>query len=478
MSNPSASRPCPTPDTGAEVYEALRLQHLHDLQLRVPAHLERLAWPADRLRAEREARFRFLLRHAREHSAWHRERLAHLDLETVGEDHLAQIPPMTKDDLMAHFDEIVTEPRLTLDLVESHLASLTSDAYLLGRYHAVASGGSSGLRGVFVYGWESWADLYLSIARYLLRDRLLDAEHRGTPMIVGAVGAEAPSHATSAVFQTFSNPATAVHRFPVTLPLAQIVAGLNDLQPEYLFGYASVLHELAFEARAGRLRIRPRTILSGVEPLLPEIRRTLEATWRAPVINAWGASEAGGIAVQCVAGPGMHLSDDLLIVEAVDEGGMAVAPGTRSAKIYVTNLFNPVLPLIRYEITDEVTLLDESCPCGSQHRLVGDVQGRHDEGFTYAGRLRVHPHLFRSRLGRERNILEYQVRQTPTGAAVSFCGRGEVDVRALQEDLEEMLHRQGIELPDVSLSLVAQIERTAIGKLKRFVPLAAVQEPG
>jgi phenylacetate-coenzyme A ligase PaaK-like adenylate-forming protein len=107
----------------------------------------------------------------------------------------------------------------------------------------------------------------------------------------------------------------------------------------------------------------------------------------------------------------MHLNDDQLIGESVDMDGKPVPSGVRSAKIYVTNLINiDPLPLIRYEITDEVTLLEGKCPCG-----------RLDDSFTYAGVGAIHPHVFRSRLGRERHIVEYQVTQTRRGATVALC---------------------------------------------------------
>jgi hypothetical protein len=38
--------------------------------------------------------------------------------------------------------------------------------------------------------------------------------------------------------------------------------------------------------------------------------------------------------------------------------------------------------------------------------------------FHYPGEVVVHPHVFRSVLGRERDVLEYQVRQTAAGADV------------------------------------------------------------
>jgi phenylacetate-CoA ligase len=164
-----------------------------------------------------------------------------------------------------------------------------------------------------------------------------------------------------------------------------------------------------------------------------------------------------------------------LIVEPVDAEGHPVAPGTRSEKIYLTNLYNPLLPLIRFEITDQITLIDEAepCPCGSSHRRIEDVEGRLDDAFTYLGVGSVHPHLFRSRLGGNRSIVEYQVRQTARGAAIAIRCRGEVDVPQLRGQLVGDLVRLGLRDPEITIHQVERLERQATGKLKRFVPLAA-----
>ena len=272
--------------------------------------------------------------------------------------------------------------------------------------------------------------------------------------------------------QTVNNPADMViRRFPVTLALERIVDGLNEVRAGVLAGYPSVLRRIAFEARAGALKIAPRAVTTTSEPLLPEIRATLEGAWEAPVHNWWASSEAGGMGISCGRGRGMHLSDDLLIVEPVDARGDPVPPGVRSAKVYVTNLFNPVLPLVRYEITDEVTLLKEPCPCGSAHRLIEDVQGRLDDTFFYPRIGAVHPHVFRSRLGRERNIVEYQVRQSARGAEVAVRCAGEVDVASVRAGIASDLARLGLENPEVSVEPVERLARHSSGKLKRFVPL-------
>ena len=101
-------------------YEETRQRHLAYWAAAMPEHMERLRWPVSRLRAERQQRLRALVRAAVERSPWHRRRLKGLDPETVVAEDLGRIPPMTTEDLMAHWDEIVTDPRLQLDLGAAH----------------------------------------------------------------------------------------------------------------------------------------------------------------------------------------------------------------------------------------------------------------------------------------------------------------------------------------------------------------------
>ena len=159
-------------------YEELRQRHVADAAGLLPGLIERLDWSAERLAAHRQAELRRLVRVAKDLSPWHRKRLSDVNPDEVDESMLAELPVMTKDDLMANFDEIVTDDRLHLDVVEDHLDSLTGDAYLFDRYHAVASGGSTGRRGVFVYDWDSWAIFYWSALRYEIRALRQDAPGR------------------------------------------------------------------------------------------------------------------------------------------------------------------------------------------------------------------------------------------------------------------------------------------------------------
>jgi phenylacetate-coenzyme A ligase PaaK-like adenylate-forming protein len=450
-------------------YEQLRQQHVAEFRSRLPEHIQRMDWSAGQLRTEREQRLRTLVRTAQERSPWHRERLAGIDPNAIREDDLERLPTMTKKDLMANWDRIVTDPRLSLEMVEEHLEALTGDAYLLDHFHAVASSGSSGQRGVFVYDWEGW----LTHGLVGLRGgaRLAAKRRHEGPIVIAMVAAEHPTHVSSALAQTFTNPAMTVHRLPVTLPVDEIVARLNKIQATSLAGYPSMLHLLAERSRAGGLQIHPMRVLSSAEPLLPEARRAMEDAWGVPVQNGYAASEAA-LAVSCEYA-GSHIVEDLIYFEPVDSSGQPVPPSITSAKVYLTNLYNLALPLIRYELTDEVTLLSRPCECGSSARRIGDVLGRADDIFTYSGTVKVHPHVFRSPLSRQRAVLAYQVRQTKRGADIDVQLSGDVRLEELGSEVERALRKAGVIDPEVRVAAVETLDRGATGKLKRFVPIAS-----
>ncbi len=53
---------------------------------------------------------------------------------------------------------------------------------------------------------------------------------------------------------------------------------------------------------------------------------------------------------------GLHVAEDVVVLEVVDELGLPVPPGTPGYKVLVTSLIGRTVPLIRYELADSVTL--------------------------------------------------------------------------------------------------------------------------
>ena len=459
----------------ADDYDVKRLKQVA-LRLRIARSLqERLSWSADKLHAYRLEELKAFLAYVREHSPWHRERLKALDIDALTFDRFAELPSMTKSDLMENWDAIVTRPGMTLSAAEDHVAMKEADGkprYFDGDCHVVTSSGTSGLRGVFAYDWDGWATYSASTMQNtrlaMITRRLAEELGRGPRMALVAV--DKPTHATGAAHACFSSP-NGASIIPFDQPIDDIVRTLNERQPESLVCYGAIIETLIREARAGRLSIPLRMLVANAERVDPAVASEAHEVWDLvlPVLNPWASVETIGT-FACPLGKS-HLSEDTNIFELVDEHDMPVASGDTSEKIFVTVLYNRLLPLIRYEIPDRFREIEETCACGCPaHRRV-DVLGR-TEGFYYDD-VKVHPALFMARLLEDRRIKRTQVRQTVDGAEIDVVAAEMPDeeLLAIGNALSRDLARVGVIDPVVSVTSVDAIRPGKSGKTPSFVPL-------
>jgi phenylacetate-coenzyme A ligase PaaK-like adenylate-forming protein len=232
-------------------------------------------WSAEELAAHQRRRLERLVRHAAASSRFYRERYAGLDPGDPVE--LQRLPVVDKATVMDRFDDLVTDRRLTLAAVEAHLDGLTRDELLLGRYRAMATGGSTGRKGVFVADRAEWRQYlagffrwnhYVGLAPRLPRRRR-----------VASIAAARPLHMTYRMAASIDVGMYRVLRLEAATPLADMVQALNRYQPEFLYAYGSVLGLLAAEQLDGRLRIRPAVVASSGETHTDELRQAIRAAW-------------------------------------------------------------------------------------------------------------------------------------------------------------------------------------------------------
>jgi len=232
-----------------------------------------------------------------------------------------------------------------------------------------------------------------------------------------------------------------------------------------------MLRRLGDVKRRGRLRISPASVMCAGEPLTADARADIEDAFGCPLSNLYAATEVAIIARSYPGSLGLHLNEDIAVYEPVDGDNRPVGPGTRAKKLLVTNVINHAMPLIRYELTDEVTVLDEPNPGPWTGRRIADIEGRSDDVFAY-DRVEVHPYVFRSAIGCRRGVLEYQVRQTATGADITLRTASPIDTDALTRELVDGLVALGLHAPDGRVSLVDAVPRPDnAGKVRTFVPL-------
>lgn len=451
---------------GRAAYERLRASHLDAVRASLEDHVARLDWPRERIERYRTARLRSLLGFARERSPFHADRMGDIDPATATAEDLARLPPMVKQDAQDAWDAIVTTPGIDRAGAERVLARQRWFSYTPAGLQVFSSGGSSGVRGVYVWDWQQFVTLACLAWRWQARaERAADVR----PARLVVLEAGEPPHASTPLFDVATVPWMRTVVIPAAAPFEKVLRAVAEARPTHLVGYASAVGRLARAAIAGDLDIRPVRVSTNSEPLSEEDRDAIDTAWGAPVHNLWGSTEIGVQAVGCGRGEGLHICEDEVILERVDATGRPVGPDERAARTLATGLAGRAFPFIRYDLGDDVTLLPGRCACGSSMRRVADIAGRRDDDFRYGERT-VPASAFRYVLGTDPRISEYQVRQTGGGADVLVVGAP--DVSAVAAALVAALRPYGIGAPDIGVRVVERIPRhAATGKLKRFVAL-------
>ncbi len=267
------------------------------------------------------------------------------------------------------------------------------------------------------------------------------------------------------------------HMLPATTPVEELVKKLNILKPDLLRGFPSMLGLLASEQLQSRLQINPRFIAGGGEALTEEMRQQLKVVWpKSAVFDIYGTQE-GIRSMECSPGGGMHLFEDLGIIEVVDEHNRPVPDGSLGHKILFTNLFSFTLPIIRYEISDMVTLDTEPCSCGRPFRRISQINGRNDDVIYLKSRtgdqVAVHPVQFWDVLESFREIRQYQVVQECDGIYLHLVldNGNEAVIDSIRERLGRELQALGVSKPAIHVKPAATLgDRSGnMGKWKNII---------
>lgn len=382
---------------------------------------------------------------------------------------LQELPVLTKSLLMEHFDEVVTDRAVRRDLVEEHLRGLRGSGRLLGRYWDNATSGSTGRPGLFVFGRREWATILASYGR----------APRWAGLRVGPLArprqalitSTTPWHNSARIANTVGS---MLHLDPAT-PLADLVDRLNGYRPQMLSAYATMAGMLAEEQLAGRLRIRPAVVVTSSEVLTGRARRTIEQAWGRQPFNQYVATEGCVLGLECDQHAGLHLFEDLIIFEVVDEGNRPVAPGTFGSKLLVTVLYSRTQPLIRYQLSDSLRLAAGPCPCGLPFAVADGIQGRAEEILRFpsaaGGEVRVHPVVIHQVMDAA-PAAAWQVIQEPGKLRVLVAGaRPSFDPGLVTAGLHQALKLHEAAVPEIVVEPVTAVPRGRSGKALLIKPL-------
>jgi len=401
---------------------------------------------------------------------------------------LAELPVVTKAELMHHFADWVTDPQLELGALQG----FTADARRIGepyldRFVVWESSGTSGEPGIFVQDAQAMAvyDALEALRRSPPRlwQRWLDPMYATERMaFIGATTGHFASQVSVHRLRRL-NPwlAQSLRSFSILQPVAELVAELNLFAPTIIATYPTAAALLAEQARQGALNIAPQEIWTGGETLSAAVRDCVQQVFGCSMRNSYGASEFLTIGWECDQGR-MHANSDWVILEPVDEHHRPVPPGQPSCSTLLTNLANQVQPLIRYDLGDQTTLSQEPCACGSPLPTI-DVQGRRDDALVMAGRdgrpVTLLPLALTTVLEDEAGVFDFQLQQRGAHTLALRLGLTGAAAQQAQQRcgtaLRAFAQRHGLAPLEIVADAAPPQRQGRGGKVRRIVAMQATQ---
>ena len=416
--------------------------------------------PPEKLERIRELKFRHILRHAVANSEFYGEYYKGINIDTCS---ITDLPTLTKRKMMDNYDRLVTDKRLNRkDLTEYLKTPENASINYKNDFVILNSSGTTGEKAIMGYHWEEFRKVFaVAMSRgsnNAINPLTLFKSIVYKPLKIANIML-IKSHSASFVFTyrvctVEEHPLMKNRFFSIFTPIDKLVEQLNEFQPHVIQIYPSSLNYLAYEQLEGRLKLKfddPRSsIISISEPLEDKTRELVKKAFGIHVTNTYGACESIIMACECESHMGMHINNDLIYFEPVDENYRPVEPGHPSNKILVTNLYTFAQPMIRYEINDRVTMKTDQCICGSRMPLSKCVEGRTEEILYISkpsgGFEPVHPYIFLVPVLNTQGIKEFQVEQIERDKVIFRVvpeKKGSITPSDLVEVMERNMEHEG-----------------------------------
>ncbi len=398
-------------------------------------------WSRAKIEAVQKKRLNEVVKYARARSPFYRELYA-----DIGEKYsLTDIPPVSKPELMAHFDDVLTDRNISMERIDAFTQDIDNIGRMIdGKYLIFKTSGSTGNPAVVLYDRRN-IDVSSAVAAFRTFARKEDfrkfMKHGKKTAGVFADYGFYLACGMSRYLQLKMPWQKTKITVDVNAPEAEIIKQLNAFRPAMLSGYPS---NLALLADFKELNINPDVVITGGELLTDEIRRKLTNKFDCYVQTHYSCTEGGEIACECEERH-LHINEDWVIVESVDAENNPVPFGEMSDKVLITNLSNYIQPFIRYELTDRVIVHNEKCKCG-RSTLWLEIEGRTDDILEFDKGVRIAPMSLYKVLEEVRGIRRFQLVQRAPGRLEirMISDDREAAFEKAQHDLQQFFESKGL----------------------------------
>jgi phenylacetate-CoA ligase len=387
---------------------------------------------------EQEERVSRLLELVFERNPFQRGRLEGLGLDPDAPPGLAELPPLTKRELVHDQDR---NPPFGTNLT-----------YPLEQYTQVFQTSGTTGRPLRVLDtpedWAWWTERFshtLTVAGVGTGDRAALAYSFGPHVQFWA--AKAGLEAVGATAVALGG-MTSVQRLQT---IGEVEATVLCCTPTYALHLLEVALENRLESTFGSIR---RLICTG-EPgaSLASVRTRIEEGFDATVIDHAGLTEAGPFGYPCPEGHGLHVDEREFVLEILDENLDPSATGERG-ELVLTPLRRTGFPVLRYRTGDVVIATQDRCPAGHEDRwLPGGIVGRTDDMVVIRG-MNVYPSAIEEAVRGVSGSGEFRI--------TFYSERGGMDEVKLEVELDQGPDARNLQ----------EVMRQQLGLRVRVVPVA------
>lgn len=286
-----------------------------------------------------------------------------------------KIPPISKNDFVENFDQIVTDKNVTYDRVKSEISKWTNPN-IDGKYSITYTSGSTGNPTIILQ--DKYFQNMTSIVTFF---RFLS---HSLPIIM--IGEENSFGCEAEMIKHNQEKTKLTGKFVRSIdvkdPIDQIISKLKEIGPGTIIGYPGAMTLMANKLLERNIFIKEKKIfLSGEYSTEADKELLRKAFLCDSVYRMYGCTEAGLIASECKEGH-MHIAADCVKIEPIDENNNLIGYDKLSDRYLLTNLMNRIQPIIRYEVTDKIILhKGEKCSCGCKDDWI-EIEGRTNDNLV------------------------------------------------------------------------------------------------
>lgn len=309
--------------------------------------------PVELIRERQLASVKAIVKYASEHTSFYRRRLA--DQGMSAEDirsfeDIANIPVLTKDDIRANLDDMI------------------SDEFAKENLRRKRTGGSTSVPLQIYVDPTAYAYKYAATRRH---NRW--AGYGAGDKLASIWGATDREYSTKEkLVNYFVTRSIYLDTLKLDEPyMLSFIGKVRKYRPRTLIGHAHSLYIFAqFVEEHGETDLPFESIISTSEILYDNERAVIEQVFGRIVFDRYGCEELSIVASECDQHDGLHINAEGLYIEVL--GGDETNPGN----LVITDLWNRGMPLIRYEVGDRGTTKSGVCRCGRGLPRLGKIYGR------------------------------------------------------------------------------------------------------